>query len=85
MANRVLFVVEGKSEKNTICGLFERILKGLGVDVVIYCYETTVYDLYRLISKRENKYLSLLSVLWERNKKKFPKDIIKPNDAFSGR
>lgn len=49
--------------------------------MIVYRYKTTIYDLYTLIKKKPES--TFLSILWERDKTQFPKEIIKPDDAFS--
>lgn len=81
MPQRVLFVVEDKKTDHNVSTIFKRLLKKIKTEVVVYKYQTTIYDLYGLIKKKSDS--TFLSILWERDKKQFPKDMIKPEDAFT--
>lgn len=80
-AKKVLFVTEGKTDAKIVVRHYRRALRLLNENVVTYKYKTNIYDLYNYIYEDDST--TFLSILWERDKSQFPKDIIKPEDAFS--
>lgn len=68
MSRKILFVVEGPSEKSELDNSFLQYL-GLSKDEYqIFKYNTSIHELYDLLNKPENKDISLASILLIDNK-----------------